>query len=109
CAFSLEHASARVDRAVDRNTVALTDDEVFLAMPWRRMDRASTLLKRYMISDQAERIPIQKWMTKNGALKPRSRKSREYCFIPTEKFRQIPQEAFRNDHDALGRIDRYIF
>ena len=89
-AFGLKDTAGGIDRAVDRKAVALADDEVFLAMAGRRVDRAGALLERDVIAQDAERIAVEKRMAEDCALRACARESRDDCVsIPAERFRYL--------------------
>jgi hypothetical protein len=64
----LKYAAGGVNGAIDRNAVALADDEIFLTVAGGGVDSAGTLFKGDVISDKAERIAIKKRVTKDDAI-----------------------------------------
>src|ERR1700683_4982538 len=76
-AFRVIEASGGINRAVDRKAVLNPDLEVFLAVSRRGVDSAGTLLQRYVIRQNPERIAIEKRMAEDGAFELPPRKSGE--------------------------------
>jgi hypothetical protein len=54
CAFGLEHAAGGIDRAIDRDAVALANDEIFLTMAGRGVDSAGALFESDVIAVETE-------------------------------------------------------
>ena len=76
-AFGLEDAASGINRAIDRQAVALADDEIFLAVAGRGMDCAGALFESDVIADEAERIAIEKGMAEDDAIELGDREARE--------------------------------
>jgi hypothetical protein len=89
CAFGSEDAASGVNRAIDRQTVTLTDNEIILAVAGSSVDRTGSLLERDMVTKKAYGIAIEKWVAEDEAFKPDAGKAREDGFIPAEGVRDL--------------------
>ena len=107
--ISWEESARMVDRTINRQAVALADDEIFLAVSRSSVYRAGALFKRDVIAEDAERLPLHKRMLKHGAFKLGAGEARKHGFLPTQLFAQLVEQAFSDNHYALWRIDRDVF
>ena len=66
-AFGIEETARRHRRGSRRRAVLHADDVIFLTVPGRGVDGASSLLQRDVIAQDAERVPVDERMPENGA------------------------------------------
>ena len=108
--MGLEEFARAIYRAVSRQTVALRNGEIFLAMSRRCVNRARPLFQRHVIAQNPQGFAIEKRMLENGAFQMRPGEGCDHPRRnPTAALGRSAQKIFRDDVDvSLRRLRRRV-